>query len=139
MKGNKIGQQSIALGNYSYKTSAKPVMGLLSGPYQFVSPYVRKADEVGDKTLSRIDEQFPVVTKPTADVYADTKSLVFYPYNKSLDTTKHIYKVYGDERKQFGPGVFPLGKAIISTALVVTGETLAWVRTVLTSVKEKSN
>ncbi len=80
-------------------------MGLFSLPYQYVSPYFKKADEAGDKTPSRIDDRFPVVTKLTADVYAETKSLVFYPYNKSLDTAKHIYKVYGDERKQFSQGV----------------------------------
>ncbi len=91
VKQNKLGQQGIAFGNFSYNNFAKPVMSMFSKPYQFVSPYVKKADEVGDRTLSRLDEQFPVVTKPTADVYADSKTLVFYPYTKGVDTTRHIY------------------------------------------------
>jgi len=138
VKQNKYGQQGISLSNTAYQTLARPVIPYLAKPYEFVSPYVKKADDIGDKTLSRIDVRFPVVTKPTAEVYEDTKSLVLFPYRKSVESRDHIFHVYTDERKQIGgDGVVPLGKAVFSTALVVTTETLTWFRTLLNATKQQ--
>jgi len=114
-------------------------MPYLSRPYQYVSPYVKKADDLGDKTLSHIDQRFPVVTKPTAELYNDTKSMVLLPYRKSVEGGHHIIDVYSDERKQHGDGmIVPLGKALFGTVLVVTTETLTYVRSWLNSAKREA-
>ncbi len=139
VRQNKYGQTTMSLSNPAYQTFAKPVLPYLAGPYQYVQPYVRKADEIGDKTLSRLDENFPVVKKPTAEVYSDTKSVVTYPYRKGLEGKDHVVHVYVDERKQIGgEGIIPLGKTLFTTALVITAQTLGFVRTFLTTAKEQA-
>jgi len=139
VKENKYGQQGIALSNTAFQTLAKPVMPYLLRPYEFVSPYVKKADDIGDKTLSHIDQRFPVVTKPTAEVYADTKSLVMFPYRKGVEGKEHVIHVYSDERKQVGgDGIMPFGKAVVITALVVATNALSYVKTCLNSTKKQA-
>ncbi|CAK7211549.1 hypothetical protein SBRCBS47491_001162 [Sporothrix bragantina] len=140
VKDNKYGQQTIAFSSSAYETLAKPVLPYLTKPYGYVSPYVKKADSLGDRTLDSIEQRFPVVRKPTAEVYQETKDLVFYPVRKGIEGRDHIYDVYSGERKQYpGEGVFPLGKALAGTAYTVTGETLAWVREYLSTAKKQAN
>jgi len=139
VKGNKIGQQGISLTSSAYETFAKPFIPYLRGPYEYISPYVRKADDLGDKALTRVDETFPVVKKPTSEIYGDTKLVITFPYRKSVEQKDHILHVYTDERKQHGgQGVVPLGKAVFTTWLVVTAETLGWLRTVLARTKQQA-
>ncbi|CAK7222355.1 hypothetical protein SCUCBS95973_004810 [Sporothrix curviconia] len=140
VKDNKYGQQTIAISSSAYETLAKPVLPYLTKPYGYVSPYVKKADSLGDRTLDSIDQRFPVVRKPTAEVYQETKDLVFYPVRKGIEGRDHIFSVYSGERKHYpGEGVFPLSKALAGTAYTVTGETLAWVRAYLSTAKKQAD
>jgi hypothetical protein len=93
---------------------------------------VRRADSLGDKALGRVDETFPAIRKPTGELYADAKSIVFFPLNKGLDT-------YGQERKKLGggDGVITYSKALVSTAFVLSAETLAWVGGFLAAKKQE--
>jgi hypothetical protein len=109
-------------------------------PYEYVSPYVQKADSLGDKTLDRIDAQFPVVKKPTSDIYNDTKSLILLPYNKGLEGKEHVFKVYSNEfKKNEQQNLVAQGKAAVITMLVVGTETLSWLGRFLNSKKEEAN
>ncbi|KAH8661720.1 hypothetical protein BGZ61DRAFT_368715, partial [Ilyonectria robusta] len=93
-KADEYGQKSIQLGNSAYKTFAAPVLPLFAKPIEYVSPYVQKADELGDKTLNRIDERFPIVKKPTSELYNETKGLILLPYTKGLEGKDHVLQVY---------------------------------------------
>lgn len=136
VKENKYGQQTIALSSSAYEKLAKPVLPYLSKPYGYVSPYVQKADSIGDKTLNTLDQRFPVVLKPTAEVYQETKDIVFYPVRKGIEGRDHVYEVYAGERKQAGgEGVLPLGKALAATAIIVATETVTYARQYLASAK----
>lgn len=96
-------------------------------PYGYVSPYFQKADSFGDKTLDRIDERFPIVKKPTGDLYNETRGLILLPYQKGLEGKEHVFQVYAAELKKLEQeGVVAQGKAAVSTAFVVSNETLAW-------------
>ncbi|EFX06670.1 pathogenesis associated protein [Grosmannia clavigera kw1407] len=134
---NKYGQQTLALSTSALETFeslAKPVLPYLAKPYEYVSPYVKKVDGLGDRTLDNFDQHFPVVRKPTAEVYKDTKDFVLYPVRKGIESRDHVVSVYNGERKQInGDGVFPLSKALAVTAIVVATETLGWVREYLTT------
>jgi hypothetical protein len=123
-KSNGLGQRSIQLGDSAYKTFAQPVLPYFSKPYGYVSPYVKRVDELGDKTLSQVDQRFPIVTKPTGELYADAKGIVFYPLHVGLEGRDHIFSTYQSEYKKIGGenGLVVTGKALISTALVVTTE-----------------
>lgn len=139
VKQNKLGQRGIALGDSAYQILAKPVLPYLEKPYQYVSPYVRKADDLGDKTLSQIDQRFPVVKKPTGELYEDTKSLVLFPYRFGVEQKDHVVSVFTGERKKAGgDSIVPTGKALLSTALIVTSETLHWASSLISSGKQKA-
>ncbi|KAI2642260.1 hypothetical protein GGS21DRAFT_501716 [Xylaria nigripes] len=135
-KKNPYGQKSIELGDSAYQTFAKPFLPYLDRPYQYVSPYLKKADAVGDDALSRIDQRIPALMKPTDELVSDGKALVYFPVRKGLETKSHVLDVYNSEyKKAGGDGLVTSGKALISTGLVVTSETLNWVSDVLRAGK----
>lgn len=145
---NAYAQRSLQLGDSAYKTFAVPFLPYLAKPYQFVSPYVQRADSIGDKTLNRIDERFPIVKKPTAELYNDAKTIVLIPYNKGIEGRDHVLDVYNTEaKKQSENGYVGQGKAAVATIFHVGNETLAiassYVATkkaeVTEEVKEKIN
>jgi hypothetical protein len=136
-KSNPYGQKSIEIGDSAYKTFAVPVMPYFSKPYQFVSPYIKKADSLGDMTLSKVDERFPVVKKPTGELYEDARNLVMMPYRVSLAGKDHVLSTYSTEKKKVGgENLMTYGKAIITTALIITSETVTSVSSYLTTKKE---
>ncbi|GAB0136077.1 hypothetical protein EsDP_00004394 [Epichloe bromicola] len=148
VKSNEYARRSLKLGDSAYQTFAAPVLPWLAKPYEYVSPYVARADSIGDKTLNHIDERFPVVKKPTSDLYNDTRSLILFPLNKGIEGRDHVFDVYASEvKKTEQKSLVSQGKAAISTAVVVSTETLGWLSSLLaakkdeatTAVKEKAN
>ncbi|KAG5960023.1 hypothetical protein E4U13_005974 [Claviceps humidiphila] len=148
VKSNELAQRSIKLGDSAYQTIASSVLPWLSKPYGYVSPYVARADSLGDKTLDRIDERFPIMKKPTSDLYKDTRSLILLPFNKGLEGRDHVLDVYASEvKKTEQKGLVSQGKAAVSTAVVVSTETLGWLSSFLaakkaeatSAVKDKAN
>lgn len=132
VKNNRFGQQGIKITDTAYQRLARPVLPYFARPYEYVSPYVRKADNLGDNALSRVDERFPLVTRPTSEVYQETWNAVLFPYHKSLEGRDHFLSVYNSEYKNVGgeDGIFRSGRALVATALVVTGESIEWARDV---------
>lgn len=141
-KSNPYGQKSIQLGDSAYQTFAVPVLPYLSGPYQYFEPYFKRADDLGDKALAKVDEKFPVVKKPTNELYTDAKELVFFPLNKGLEGKDHVIDVYSNEYKKAGGdngfGLILSGKAAVATALVITGETVRFIGDFLSKKKEQT-
>ncbi|KAI1659349.1 hypothetical protein F4813DRAFT_354732 [Daldinia decipiens] len=136
IKGNPYGQKSIELGDTAYKTFAKPVFPYLSKPYQYVSPYIKKADQIGDGALNKIDERLPVLKKPTGELFNDGINLVFFPVRKGLETKDHVFDVYNSEYKRVGgDGLVTSSKALVSAGLVVTSEALTWIGDLLRAGK----
>ncbi|KAI6091058.1 hypothetical protein F4821DRAFT_210946 [Hypoxylon rubiginosum] len=128
IKGNPYGQKSIELGDSAYKTFAKPVIPYFAKPYQYVQPYVKKADLIGDDTLSKIDQHVPVLKKPTGELWNEGVNIVFFPVRKGFETKDHVFDIYSSEYKKVGgDGLVTSGKAFVSTGLVVTSEALAWI------------
>ena len=138
-KSNEYGQRSIKLGDSAYKTFAAPILPYFARPIEYVTPYVSKADEIGDKTLNRIDERFPVVKKPTNDLYNDTKGLILFPLHKGLEGKDHVIQVYSSEyKKNEQAGLVATGKAVVTTVLVVSNETLSWLSSFISQKKAKA-
>ncbi|KAH6985533.1 hypothetical protein EDB80DRAFT_590426, partial [Ilyonectria destructans] len=142
-KADEYGQKSIQLGNSAYKTFAAPVLPWFAKPIEYVSPYVQKADELGDKTLDRIDERFPIVKKPTSELYNETKGLILLPYTKGLKGKDHVLQVYSTEynkNEQAGlvAGLVAHGKAIFTTILLVSNETLSWLSSFVSAKKAEA-
>ncbi|KAI4866402.1 hypothetical protein F4820DRAFT_251453 [Hypoxylon rubiginosum] len=136
IKGNPYGQKSIELGDSAYKTFAKPVIPYFAKPYQYVQPYVKKADLIGDDALSKIDAHVPVLKKSTDELWTEGKNFVFFPVRKGFETKDHVFDVYSSEYKKVGGGsLVTSGKALVSTGLVITSETLAWIGDLLRAGK----
>ncbi|KAI0485560.1 hypothetical protein F4859DRAFT_387620 [Xylaria cf. heliscus] len=127
-KKNPYGQRSIELSDSAYQTFAKPFLPYLNKPYQYVSPYVKKADAIGDDALNKIDERLPALKKPTDELVSDGKAIILFPVRKGLETKDHVFDIYNSEYKKVGgEGLVTSGKALISAGLVVTSEALTWV------------
>ncbi|KAI1800718.1 hypothetical protein F4811DRAFT_537732 [Daldinia bambusicola] len=136
IKGNPYGQKSIELGDSAYKTFAKPVVPYLAKPYQYVSPYIKKADQIGEGALSKIDERLPILKKPTGELWTDGKNLFFFPLRKGFETKDHVFDIYSSEYKKVGgDGLVTSSKALVSTGLVVTTEALNWIGDLLRAGK----
>jgi len=129
---NPYGQKSIELGDSAYQALVKNLFPYLEKPFEYVSPYVRKADALGDNALSKIDERLPVLKKPTEELLAEGKAIIFYPINQGLKTKGHVVDVYNSEYKKVqGYGLVKSGKALVSAGLLLTSETLNWVGDVI--------
>jgi len=83
---------------------------------------------------------FPVVKKPTAGLYKDTRELLFFPYNKAIEGRDHVYGVYSAEyKKNEQAGVVGYGRVAVATAFVVSNETLSWLSSFLSAKKQQAN
>merc|ERR1712144_89232 len=118
---------------------ADPLLPYLTKPYQYVSPYITKADSLGDSTLSTIDSKFPVVKKPTGELIDNGKAIVFFPLKKGTEGKEYVVGVYGSECKKVGgEGIVTWGKAAIATGLVVGGDAYGWLSGFLAGKKAEA-
>ncbi|CAJ2511420.1 Uu.00g070450.m01.CDS01 [Anthostomella pinea] len=139
LKKNPYGQKSIELSDSAYQTFAKPIMPYLARPYQYVSPYVQKADYIGDNALGRFDQRLPILTKSTDELLDYGQNIIFFPLRKSMQTKDHLFDVYASERKKFnGEGLVTYGKAWVSTGLVATSEVLTWIGDMIRASKQQA-
>lgn len=112
----------------------------LQKPYQYVSPYVAKADEFGDSTLSTIESRFPAVKKPTDELYSDGRYFVFFPIKKGSEGKDYVLDKYNSEvKKTRDQGIVGLGKAVVSTGLIVSSEAFQWLSQFLSAKKAEAN
>lgn len=136
---NPYGQKSLQLSDSAYKTFAQPIIPYFTRPYELVRPYIAKADTLGDQALDKVDETAPFVKKPTSELYAGAKGIIFLPLNTGLETKDHVLQVYSSECKKYGgEGLFTYGKALFSTALISSSEFLTWAGNVLNHKKEQA-
>lgn len=138
-KKNLYAQKSLALSDSAYQTFAKPFLPYLNMPYQYVSPYVKKADAMGDDALSKMDERIPVFKKSTDELLSDGKAIIFFPVRKGMETKGYVENIYNSEYKKAGrEGLTTSSKALISTGLIVTSETLNWIGDMLRAGKAQT-
>ena len=138
-KSNPYGAKSIDLTAASYQKLGKPLLPYLAKPYEYVSPYVKKADSIGDSTLSTLESKFPVVKKPTGELYSEGKSLVFFPLNKGFEGKEYVLKTYNSEIKKVGgEGIVTYGKAVVSTSFIVGADAYTWLASFLSTKKKEA-
>ncbi|KAL2070007.1 hypothetical protein VTL71DRAFT_14687 [Oculimacula yallundae] len=127
--------------SFTHQLSSKittPLLPYLRTPLTYASPYLERADTLGDSTLSSIDTKFPVVKKPTNELLDDGKALVWFPYKKGSEGKEYVFGVYGSECKKVGgEGVVTWGKAAIATGIVVTGDVYSAVSGYLAGKKQE--
>ena len=131
-KSNPYGQKSIQLSDSAFKKVSGVVHPFVATPYQYVSPYLRKADDLGDKTLSRVDSRFPVVKKPTDQLYNEARNLALTPYRFGLAGRDHVLSTYSAEKAKAGSdSAAAYSRVLVTTAVVVTSDAINTVRNFL--------
>ncbi|MCJ1446412.1 MAG: hypothetical protein MMC23_006917 [Stictis urceolatum] len=126
-KSNKLGSLTINYADKTYATFVSPLLPYAATPYSLVSPYVSKADDLAAKGLDKVDATFPLITKDTSTIKGTAFSVVAFPQKKAFELKDHIFGTWGSEYKKCGGnGVVAGGKAIITTGLVITSESLNW-------------
>jgi len=139
IKGNPYGAKSIDLTNAGYAKFVKPTFPYLETPASYAKPYVAKADELGDKILSKFDEQVPIVKSETKDIQGTIYSFINWPLDKASTTKDWALNTYSDEYKKCGgEGYVAGGKAVITTSLVLSSDVLKWASSFLQAKKEEA-
>ena len=109
-KSNPYGAKSLTLFNNTYNSFVAPFHPYLKTPYSYISPYLTRADELGDSSLSKLEQRVPIVKEDTNKL----KELAFSPVVYVVGTYQDEYK------KTQGPeGLVKTFKAGISTELKV--------------------
>ncbi|KAL5603769.1 hypothetical protein FOVSG1_006519 [Fusarium oxysporum f. sp. vasinfectum] len=125
-KAGKYGQRSLRFGNAAYQTFAATATTWFQKPYQHLLPYIQQVDSFGDNILYYVDKRFPMIQKPTEELYNDTKGLIFLSYHKGLEARDHVVQVYHSEyKKNEQLGLAAYGKAAVTTVLGVSNEVLS--------------
>jgi len=139
IKENPYGAKSIDLTNAGYAKFVKPTLPYFETPASYAKPYVAKADELGDKFLSKFDEQVPIVKSETKDIQGTVMGYVNWPLAKAGDTKEWAFKTYNDEYKKCGgEGYVAGGKAVVTTSLVLSSDVLKWISSFLQAKKEEA-
>lgn len=138
-KKNPIGAKSLAVTDSVYVKFAKPFFPYLQTPYSIVAPYLAKADELGDASLNKIDNNFPVVKTKTEDVKSTVFDVAFFPLRVAGDSKDYVFKTYDHEYKKCGGnGVVAGGKAMITTGLVASSDALSYLSQLFAAKKEEA-
>ncbi|KAL4919288.1 MAGE family-domain-containing protein [Aspergillus aurantiobrunneus] len=137
-KDNKYGAKSLEFADQGYGL-AKPYLAYLSKPYGYVAPYVTHADILGDRGLQRVDATFPILREETGTIKNSIYDTAYFPVRLVGDVKNHVFSTYGDEYKKCGgDGIVASGKAIITTGLVISQESLAFINSLLQQKKAQA-
>jgi hypothetical protein len=104
-----------------------------------VKPYVAKADSLADDGLTKVDHTFPIVKQDTQKIKSSVLDLALLPLRVAGSSKDYVYHTYTDEyRKCGGDGLISGGKALITTSLVVTSDTLSLLSSLMAQKKEQT-
>jgi hypothetical protein len=104
---------SVQLSSSAYQIMGAPMLSLFYKPLSYVTPYVQAVDDFGDQTLSKVEEKFPVVKKPSPELIKEAKEAVYAPVQQVTSLYSLAY-----QRAEGGYAVAS-GKAAAKTAVFV--------------------
>jgi len=138
-KSNPYGAKSLDITTNITSTLSNKLAPILSTPFSYATPYLQKADSIGDSTLSTLESKFPVVKKPTGELYSEGKSFVFFPLKKGNEGKDYVFSTFNGEIKKNGDqGLVGYGKAAVSTTFKVGGDAYAWLSGFLSAKKAEA-
>ena len=139
-----LGQRTISLSTSAYSTFIAPLSPYLSAAY----PYVSRADDLADSSLSTVDSRFPIVKESTENLKSMVVDTVGYPRRVVAEVIvrgqhfadekkEYVFKVYADEQEKIeGEGVVGKAKAGVTTGFVVSSELMSAIANYLGTKKE---
>lgn len=139
LKQNPVGARSIEVTNAGYAKFVKPALPYVETPVSYVKPYVAKADQLGDKFLTKVDEKVPVLKSETQEIKSSIWSFVFWPVTKTVETKDWAFDTYSNEYKKCGgDGIVAGGKAAFTTPLILGSDALQWLSSFLQAKKDEA-
>ncbi|RMZ76435.1 hypothetical protein DV737_g4802, partial [Chaetothyriales sp. CBS 132003] len=142
-QSSPVGAKSIELTDSAFNKYVKPNLHYLDTPASYAKPYVQKADELGDKFLTKIDETVPILKSETQEIKSTISSYILWPIQKTTETKDWALQTYNSEYKKCGgDGIAAGSKALVTTPLILGSEVLQWLSTLLqekTSPEKASN
>lgn len=118
-KSHPFGARSLAIINESYQRFVAPLHPYLQTPYSYLSPYLSRADELGDNGLSKVEDRFPIVKQDTSKLKQTVFDYASLPLRVAGMGKEYVFGTWQDEySKTHGQdGVVKNVKALISTEL----------------------
>ena len=136
---NSLGAKSINTAQSFYQTFAEPIVPYLQTPYSIVSPYLAKADSLGDSSLSTVDSHFPALKSTNMEKLRGTAyDAANFPFKLAGDSKTYVFRTYDDEYKKIGgEGLPTTAKAFVSTQLRIVSDVFHAVGDYLEPKKEQ--
>lgn len=118
-KSHPYGARSLALVNASYQRFVAPLHPYLKTPYSYLSPYLSRADELGDNGLSKVDDRFPIVKEDTSKLKQTVVDYASLPLVLAGRGKEYVFSTWQDEYKKTRgeDGMIKNVKALVSTEL----------------------
>jgi hypothetical protein len=139
-KTNPYGAKSLSLFNETYQRVIAPLHPYLQTPYSYLSPYLSRADELGDTALENVERRFPVVKEGTGKLKETVQAYAFAPLRLAGQGKEYVLGTWQSEyNKTNGDGVVKSVKALISTELKMGSDGYRWVSEYLGQRKQQAS
>ena len=137
-KQNPYGKKSLDLSQTGYEKFVSPFVPYAKRPYGYVAPYVHKVDSIGSNILGTVDQKFPIMKEDTEKIKGTVMDYAYTPFRLVGDGKNYLMDTYSSEYKKCGgDGYVAGGKAFITSGLVITSDTFAWLGNFLGQKKEE--
>ena len=105
----------------TYQRFVAPLHPYLQTPYSYVSPYLTRADELGDSGLSKVDTRFPIVKEETTKLKQTVVDCASLPLQLAGKGKEYLLGTWQDEysKTRGDDGMVKNVKALISTELKI--------------------
>ncbi|KAF2272211.1 uncharacterized protein EI97DRAFT_386222 [Westerdykella ornata] len=118
-KSSPYGSKSLSLLASTYQRLVSPLTPYLATPYSYVAPYLYRADDLGDASLTNLDSRFPIVKEDTEKLKEHVQEIALAPIALIDHGKRYVVGTWRDEYSKTGgqEGVVKSVKALISTEL----------------------
>ncbi|KAL8955398.1 MAG: hypothetical protein Q9183_006665, partial [Haloplaca sp. 2 TL-2023] len=128
VENNPYGKKTLLLASDLSNKVVSPLAPYAERPYGYIKPYVQRADELAEHGLDRVDAKYPIMKQDTQKIKSSVMDLAFLPFRMANEGKDYVIETYGNEYKKCGGnGYIAGGKAMLTTGLIVTSDSLAWI------------
>lgn len=128
-KSHPYGSRALNLASNTYQSIVAPFHPYLRTPYSYISPYLARADQLGDSGLSTLETHLPIVKEDTSKL----KEYAFSPVTYVQGTWQDEYN-----KTHYNNGVVKMGVATVSFELRMLSDACDVVLSYLNKGKEQT-
>jgi hypothetical protein len=128
-KSSPYGSRALNLASNTYNSVVAPFHPYLRTPYSYISPYLARADQLGDSGLCTLETHLPIVKEDTSKL----KEYAFSPVTYVQGTWQDEYN-----KTHYNNGVVKMGVATVSFELRMLSDACDVVLAYLNKGKEQT-